>query len=122
RVTWRVRNRLFLTYFLVGVLPIILIFLFAQLALDLVLSQTTNFLLHEQIDQRIDGVYAQAERRAQAASAKREAVPVNSGETVVLRGGGRSSTSPDTGLIAEFPAWSQPGFRGIVRSTTGKLF
>ena len=97
RVTWRVRNRLFLTYFLVGVLPIILIFLFAQLALDLVLSQTTNFLLHEQIDQRIDGVYAQAERRAQAASAKREAVPVNSGETVVLRGGGRSSTSPDTG-------------------------
>ena len=46
RVTWRVRNRLFLTYFLVGVLPIILIFLFVQLALNLVLSQTVNFLLH----------------------------------------------------------------------------
>ena len=29
-VTWRVRNRLFVTYFLVGVLPIILILLFVQ--------------------------------------------------------------------------------------------
>ena len=38
KLAWRVRNRLFLTYFLVGILPIILIFLFLELAFYLVLG------------------------------------------------------------------------------------
>jgi hypothetical protein len=40
KATWRVRNRLFVTYFLVGILPIFLIVLFVQLGFNLVLGQT----------------------------------------------------------------------------------
>ena len=67
RITWRVRNRLFMTYFLVGVIPIVLIFLFVQLGFYLVLGQTTNYLMRREVDRRIEEVYLSAERSALAA-------------------------------------------------------
>jgi sigma-B regulation protein RsbU (phosphoserine phosphatase) len=54
RITWRVRNRLFVTYFLVGVLPIFLIFLFVQIGFYMLLGQTTNYLLRTELDRRIE--------------------------------------------------------------------
>lgn len=54
RITWRVRNRLLVTYFLVGVLPIFLIFLFVQVGFYMLLGQTTNYLLRTELDRRIE--------------------------------------------------------------------
>jgi sigma-B regulation protein RsbU (phosphoserine phosphatase) len=56
RLTWRVRNRLIITYFLVGVLPIFLIFLFVHIGFNMVLGQVTNYLLHEELDRRLEDV------------------------------------------------------------------
>src|SRR4030095_8705749 len=50
RLTWRVRHRLIVTYFLLGVLPIFLVVLFAQMGLLLILGQVTNYLLHQELD------------------------------------------------------------------------
>jgi len=91
KITWRMRNRLILTYFLVGVIPIVLIFLFVQIGFYLLLGQTTNYLLHEEIDRRIEQVYVSAERAAPA-----------SGEQVLKP-----------------PQWSKPGYKGIVKDSAG---
>jgi sigma-B regulation protein RsbU (phosphoserine phosphatase) len=57
KITWRVRNRLLVTYFLVGVIPIVLIFLFVTMGFQLVLAQIANYLLHQAIDRHIEQVY-----------------------------------------------------------------
>jgi len=54
RITWRVRNRLLVTYFLFGVFPIVLIFMFVLLGFQVVLAQTANYLLHQALDRRIE--------------------------------------------------------------------
>jgi sigma-B regulation protein RsbU (phosphoserine phosphatase) len=58
KLTWRVRNRLFVTYFLVGVVPIVLMLLFFELGFFMVLGQMTNYLLHAELDRRVDQLYA----------------------------------------------------------------
>lgn len=58
KLTWRVRNRLFVTYFLVGVVPIVLMLLFFELGFLMVLGQTTNYLLHAELDRHLDQLYA----------------------------------------------------------------
>jgi len=91
RITWRVRNRLLLTYFLVGVIPIVLIFLFVQLGSYLVLGQTANYLLHQEIDRRIEQAYVSAERKA---------------------------PEPGDELLPP-PKWSKPGYKSIARDAAG---
>jgi sigma-B regulation protein RsbU (phosphoserine phosphatase) len=56
KITWRVRNRLIVTYFLVGVVPILLIFMFVQFGSYLMLGQLTNYLLQTELDRRIEAV------------------------------------------------------------------
>ncbi len=94
RVTWRVRNRLMLTYFLVGVIPIVLIFFFLQFGTYLLVGQTTSYLMQKELDRRIAQVYFSAEHLL--AEAGDEVVPA--------------------------PAWSKPGYKGIVRDASAKYF
>ena len=123
RATWRVRNRLFVTYFLVGILPIFLIVLFVQLGFTLVLGQTTNYLLHKELERRLEQLYSSAERQAQAALGGKsiESVALDSGEAAVLRTNGKTSTTSGSPISA-FPAWSAPGFKGVVRSRTKAFY
>jgi sigma-B regulation protein RsbU (phosphoserine phosphatase) len=123
KLTWRVRNRLFVTYFLVGVLPIFLIYLFIQLGFNLVLGQTTNYLLHKELERKLEQLHSSAERRAESAMDDKAAdtVAIGSGEGAVLRTGGKASTIPGS-AISEFPAWSEPGFKGVVRNRAGGLY
>src|SRR6516164_6319 len=62
RLLWRVRNRLFVTYFLIGLLPVALLIMFVVLGFYLVLGQTANYLLHAEIDRRLDQVHVAAGR------------------------------------------------------------
>jgi sigma-B regulation protein RsbU (phosphoserine phosphatase) len=121
KLTWRVRNRLFVTYFLVGVLPIILIYLFAQLGFHLVLGQTTNYMLHKEMERRLDQVHSSAERRAQAALDGKPAAGVAAEESALLRMNGTLSIVSGS-AISEFPAWSMKGFRGVVRNREGSFY
>jgi len=119
RATWRVRNRLFVTYFLVGILPIFLIVLFVQMGFTLVLSQATNYLLHKELERRLEQVYSSAERQAQAALDGKsiDSVALDPGEAAVLRTHSKTSTTSGSPISA-FPAWRAPGFKGVVRSRT----
>lgn len=122
KITWRVRYRLFLTYFLVGILPIFLILLFVQMGFYMVLAQVTNYLLRQELNRRIEQVYLRAESLAQTAAAGNDVTGVDEGETAILRQGERRLTIPKSGQITVFPEWSQSGFKGILRNSAGKYF
>jgi phosphoserine phosphatase RsbU/P len=121
KLTWRVRNRLFVTYFLVGVLPILLIVLFVQLGFTLVLGQTTNYMLHKELERRLEQVHSSAEHRAQAALDGRTPAGMPAEESAVLRMDGKSLVASGS-TISEFPAWSKPGFKGVVRNRAGVFY
>src|ERR1700741_1253421 len=65
KLTWRVRNRLLVTYFFAGVLPILLSIVFSAVGLYLLLAQTANYLLNAEIERRLDQVRTSAELLAQ---------------------------------------------------------
>jgi sigma-B regulation protein RsbU (phosphoserine phosphatase) len=115
KIVWRVRNRLLVTYFFVGVLPILLMVLFVCLGFYLVLGQTVNYLVKAELERRTEQVYNSAERLAQdtAAGRPRSGVALPS-EEVIIR---TDSRNPD-----EFPAWSKPGFKGIITGDDGAHF
>ena len=95
RFTWRVRYRLILTYFLAGVLPIFLVFLFVHTGLLLVLGQMANYILHQELAHRQERLY----------------VSTRQGEA------GVNSRS-----LAQIPEWSEPGFKGLVRDRDGQYY
>ncbi|HEU5237754.1 MAG TPA: SpoIIE family protein phosphatase, partial [Pyrinomonadaceae bacterium] len=115
KIVWRVRNRLLVTYFFVGVLPIALIVLFVCIGFYLVLGQTVNYLVKAELERRIELVYNSAERLAQdtASGRPRLGTPLPS-EEVLIRTGIQNPT--------EFPTWSKPGFKGIVTKEDGSHF
>ena len=85
RVVWRVRHRLLVSYFFVGVLPIVLIVIFVCFGFYLVLMQTANYLLHVEIEKRLDLVLNSAERLAQDLSAGRQVGGQDAADGLVLR-------------------------------------
>ena len=124
RFTWRVRNRLFLTYFLVGVLPIVLVFLFVRLAFFLVLSQTTNYLLHAELERRLEQAHSTAEDLARVFVDGRDPSfgPNGVRQAAVVRTMERTLSISEVGPLSEFPAWSKPGFKGVVKTSNGTFF
>src|SRR5262249_49002108 len=112
RLLWRVRHRLFVTYFLIGVLPVALLLMFVVLGFYLVLGQTANYLVHSEINRRLDQTYVSAEKDAEDYLAGRE-VAGQTGDGIIVRG--------DKGA-REFPSWSKPGFKGIVVNASGDHF
>jgi phosphoserine phosphatase RsbU/P len=114
KVVWRVRNRLLVTYFLVGVVPVVLMVIFVCIGFYMVLAQTANFLLKSEVERRELQVFNSAERLAQDVStATRRTDVVIPFETIV-----RTANRPLNG----FPDWSMPGFRGIVRKGDGSHY
>jgi phosphoserine phosphatase RsbU/P len=115
KIVWRVRNRLLVTYFFVGVLPIVLMVVLVCLGFYLVLGQTVNYLVKAELERRTLEVYNSAERLAQdsVAGRVRSGAPLPS-EEVIIRSGNKSP--------AEFPTWSTPGFKGVVVNDEGVQF
>jgi phosphoserine phosphatase RsbU/P len=114
KVVWRVRNRLLVTYFLVGVVPVVLMIIFVCIGFYMVLAQTANYLLKSEVERRELQVYNTAERIALEVSAGTRrtdaAIPV---ETII-----RSANRTPNG----FPAWSTPGFKGVITKADGSHF
>jgi hypothetical protein len=80
-------------------------------------------MLHSELSHRLEQVQTTTKRLAQDVASGRGAtesmVPV---EGAVIRNGNRVSSIPETSPITEFPAWSPPGFKGIVRNKAGVHF
>jgi len=115
---WKVRRRLLLTYFLIGVLPITLIAIFVTLGFNLVLSQTANYLLHAEVDRRTEQLMETAQHIGQDVSVRGESsIAIPAGTRALIR---TESKSPAG--FPPFPAWSAPGFKGVIRNSDGMRF
>jgi phosphoserine phosphatase RsbU/P len=115
RLVWRVRNRLLVTYFLIGIVPVGLMVVFVCIGFYMVLGQTANYLLKSEIERRESQVYNSAERLAEdvATGTQRSSAGLPDTETII-----RTGNRPSIG----FPTWSTPGFRGVVMNVDGSHF
>jgi sigma-B regulation protein RsbU (phosphoserine phosphatase) len=123
KLLWRVRDRLFVTYFLAVVVPVVLLLLLGCLGFGLVLNQTANYMLHAELSRHLEQLQTSAERLARdVASGRGPTESMARGEGAVIRNGNRVSSIPEISLITEFPAWTPPRFRGIIRNRVGVYF
>ena len=113
KLVWRVRNRLLVTYFLIGVVPVVLMVIFVCIGFYLVLGQTANYLLKSELERREIQIYNSTERLAEDVAAGTERPSTGVAETII-----RVGSRPSPG----FPTWSTPGFRGIVMKVDGSHF
>ena len=126
RPLWRVRNRLLVTYFLFGVVPILLIglmltfggqFLFGQLAADR---------MRQEFDRRTEAVRAAArdislvppEARSAFVNGLRAQIP---GLRVLVRAGDQVLSIPADAELRAIPSWSEAGFGGLFEAESGRF-
>ena len=96
KLLWRVRTRLFVTYCLIGAVPVVLLLMFVNLAFYMVLGQTANYLVHAELDRRFEQIHSSAERLAQVVYAGGERTGVlESGEEAIVAAG---TQTPATSL------------------------
>jgi sigma-B regulation protein RsbU (phosphoserine phosphatase) len=120
RILWRVRNRLLLTFFLLGVVPLILIGVMAMFTLVPFLGYLASQRVEADLDHRIAVISTAAGDLAvagsQAASAQlldglRRSVP-RMGATV--RVNGQTLVLPSNSPIQEIPQGLAPTFQGLI--------
>jgi hypothetical protein len=121
KITWRVRNRLLVTYFLAGVLPALLILSIAALTFYILIGTTVSYLGQTELNRRLEQLENSALVRAQEISEGRQRASAEgmSGPAIVQVG---NRTIAGQGPIAEIPSWSEPGFKGIVRTDAALYF
>jgi phosphoserine phosphatase RsbU/P len=104
KLLWRVRDRLFVTYFLVGAVPVVLLLLLGSLGFNLMLNQTANYMLRAELSRHLEQLQASAERLAlDVASGRGPTESMARGEAAVIRDGNRVSSIAETSPITEFP-------------------
>jgi hypothetical protein len=119
---WRVRNRLLVSYFLFGVVPIFLIGLLLMLMAELLLGQFATQRVRQDLEARIESVRSTAQNLVLAAShgAKadlldgiRQRVPKLA---AVVRANGDALRLPPDGQSQTASAWIAPGFGDLFES------
>ena len=119
---WRVRNRLLVTYFLFGVVPIFLIGLLLVLSVQLLMGQVATQRVRQDLQTRIEIVHSAARNLMVAAShgAKadvldgiRRQVP---SLAAVVRANDDAFQLPPDGQFQTAPAWIAPGFADLFES------
>lgn len=117
RMVWRVRNRLLVTYFLVGVLPTLLILTMVIISVFALLGAMVSYLCRSELDRQLGQLQQTARQRA---AGTHPTAPENVAGQAIIRAGNR--TVPHQGPIADIPSWSKPGFSGIVRANASSYF
>jgi sigma-B regulation protein RsbU (phosphoserine phosphatase) len=121
KVLWRVRNRLFVTYFLIGVLPIVLMLIVMAVGIYASSGAIAAYLAQSELALRIHSVGDDAQKLADdLAAGRRRFVPSDLPVTGVARSRNRSIASES--VIRTIPTWSRPGFQGLVRTANGAYF
>jgi hypothetical protein len=125
---WRVRNRLLLTTFLFGVVPILLIGFLLSQAAQIVLGQYASAVVRDALDGQIAAMETTARLLAGTAhtlavatasdsaarldAIRQQAQPIR----LVIQTGGQTFTLPDVAEIREVPDWMAADFKGLVES------
>ena len=132
KLLWPVRNRLLVTYFLVGVVPIVLVLTMASIIATILMGQITGYLLISSLDRRyeiLEGVAsnialsAALGKESQAAATEaltrlREGSPTLD---AVIEVGGRPFAPPTSETLDRIPEWIEPGFRGLLATEANYL-
>ena len=125
---WRVRNRLLLTTFLFGVVPILLIAFLLSQAAQVVFGQYMSAVVRDALDSQI--ALTETTARLLARTVRTLAVneapdPVTRLDTLreqtehiqlVVQTGGQTFTLPETSEIQSFPDWMASDFKGVAES------
>ena len=121
KVVWRVRNRLLVTYFLLGFLPFLLIVGVTAFTFYILIGTTVSYLGQSELNRSMDQLENVARLRAQEISeGKQRASADGLPAQAVIRVGNR--TTPGDGPIAAIPAWSKPGYKGIIKADASLYF
>src|ERR1017187_8072271 len=82
---WRLRNRLYVTYVFIGVVPIVLILALTALGIWIVAGQVTVYLVSSELERRAASLSAPAHQLSQAKPADRAAVTAQIGRLLSAR-------------------------------------
>ena len=130
RLLWRLRNRLIVTYVLIGVVPIVLILAMLAISSYLLLGQVAAYLVSSELRRHNDLLRGtafslgwQVSEHMKAESAEVAAFKyledihkrLPDFQAVVRTSLGTFSVPADAGL-KQFPEWSKPGFQGLLFS------
>ena len=118
RLLWRVRHRLLVTYFLAGVLPLILILAIFGLGFYMFVAATSNYLSQSALNDRLDLLQTTAKLTARNLVNARGNVSSGAPDQMILRIGNRIFSKD--GPVQDIPAWSKPGFKGVIRRDTSE--
>ncbi len=119
---WRVRNRLLVTFFLFGVLPIFLIGFMLTLSAELLFGQFATERVRQDLEAHIESVRVAAQNLSIAAShgaradlldGIRQRIP---GLAAVVRANGAFLRLPPDGRFQTAPAWISPGFADLLEA------
>jgi phosphoserine phosphatase RsbU/P len=127
-VLWRVRNRLLLTTFLFGVVPILLIAFLLSQAAQIVFGQYASAVVRDALDSQIAVTETTARLLARTARTlavngaadsitrldeiREQAQPIR----LIVQIAGQTFTLPETSELRSIPDWMEPDFKGVIES------
>jgi len=120
RMLWRVRNRLFVTYFLIGAVPVLLILMLIALLFFGLTGAFTAYLAQTELNRRLEEMQQSAKQLAEDIQAGRKQPASDFPMQWIARTRNRSIVSH--GAIRTIPSWSRPGFTGVVRTGNDTYF
>lgn len=123
RAVWRLRNRLYVTYVFIAVVPIVLIAALTWMGGYLLISQLAVYLVTSELDRRIESLDTAAESIVRTAPADRPVMvrrmtelfysEHNPGLEIVIREGGKLIRNPENGSAPPPPeGWTDT--RGVL--------
>jgi sigma-B regulation protein RsbU (phosphoserine phosphatase) len=120
KVVWRVRNRLLVTFFLIGVLPIVLMGTVVALGFYMLMGATASYLSQSELNFRLDQLEQRGHQLAEdIVNGRRVSVDTLPDYTIVRSG---NRTTAKRGPMRDIPEWSTPGFKGVVRADDPSYF
>ena len=132
KILWRVRNRLLVTYVLVGVVPIVLVLAMVSIIATILMGQITGYLLISSLDRRYEALEAAASNiavstalgnepvgaAAEALNRVRQAIPALN---AVVEVADQPLPPQVSEALVDIPEWIEPGFKGLLVSDTNYL-
>ncbi|MEO8099980.1 MAG: SpoIIE family protein phosphatase [Acidobacteriota bacterium] len=123
---WRVRNRLLVSYFFFGVIPVVLIGLMLLFSVELLLGQYAAERAKQGMNRQLESISSSAQDLALAAGSANVALLDQLRQRVprmqaVVRSGARSIALPAGAAIPAIPDWIKPDFMGLFQ-VEGKYY
>ena len=132
KVLWPVRNRLLVTYVLVGVVPIVLVLAMVSIVATILMGQITGYLLISSLDRRYENLEGIASNIALSTALGNEAQSAATEALTALRQGrptldavievdGQPLARQTPAVLDRIPEWIEPGFGGLLVADTNFL-